>query len=226
MADGFVLSQLEWESIPGAYETELAAVLHPDAPLRCNTYLMRSPEYVMLTDPGTDNDQTDALAGLMLQWTRKIPRQAVVCLTHCHADHCLSASRILEKPGFMASLVCHKLAADALRSGDASMTGATILGTVNPHAAAAIALFALPTSAGVSRDMDTPGGKLRCLTIPIGQRDALQVYHTPGHSPDGLSFRVGGALMIGDVLCAEGPHCTRLPGYQAKELGHTLDKLL
>ncbi|BBD08609.1 MBL fold metallo-hydrolase [Desulfovibrio ferrophilus] len=226
MAGGTGFSQLEWDTIPGAYETELASVLRLDASNCCNSYLLRSPEYAILVDPGTDSDEADALAGLMAQFTREMPRQAMICLTHCHADHCLGASRILDTPGLIISLVCHKLAADALRNRDADLTGATVLDTATPHAAKAIALFALPTSAGVARDMETPGGSLRCLTIPIGPRDALQVYHTPGHSPDGLCFRVGGALITGDILCPEEPGMPRLPGHDPEELEHTLNKLL
>lgn len=219
-------NDLAWESIPGAYETDIAFIVRADdtAP-GCNTILLRSHEYAIVVDPGADTDRADGLALLLETMTREMPRQAMVCLTHCHAGHSLAASRILDKPGLIASLVCHKLAADALRQGDAVLTGAAILGTTAPRAASAIALFALPTCTGVARDMLTPGGPLRCVTIPIGPRDALQVYHTPGHSPDGLCFRMGGALMLGDILDMDEKARPALPGSDREELLRTLSKL-
>lgn len=102
-------------------------------------------------------------------------------------------------------LVCHVGGAQALRQGDASATLAGFMGVESPCYPDVMGLFAGPHPAGVERSMDTPGGGLRSLSIPIGTRDSLQVYHLAGHSPDSLCFRVGGVLFTGDVTELDEP---------------------
>lgn len=216
---------LRWTLIDGAYETELAP--GPPAADRadCNAYLLRTPEYVLVLDPGAAPARGDALADVLSTLTRGTGRNVVVFLTHCHADHCLCARRILDEPELSASLACHDMAAETLRGRGPDRSGAEILGLCAPSAPRAMGLFGR-AEGGVARDMRTPGGGLKSLAIPIGTRDAIQVYHTPGHSPDSLCFRVGGALFAGDVACDEEPGLPELPGRDPQRQAETLGKLL
>lgn len=216
--------QLPWRIIDGAYETELALGPSPDSAADCNTYLLRTPEYALVIDPGADAARAELLADALRALAYEMPRQVVVFLTHCHADHCHAMDRILDADNLTASLACHKAAADILRAGGGPLTGADKLHLDQPGASYALGLFAM-ADGGVTRDMDTPGGGLRSLSIPISARDALQIYHTPGHSPDGLSYRVGCALFVGDIPCTEDD-LPELPGHDPQELIATLNKLL
>ncbi|WP_461208315.1 MBL fold metallo-hydrolase [Desulfocurvus sp. DL9XJH121] len=211
--------RLAWRLIDGAYETELAEGLPRGCDAGCNTYVLRTPECVLVVDPGADQERALALPALLASPGRRMP---IVFLTHCHADHCSAAAALLDALGPAASLTCHDAATRALRGEDEDATGAGILGLPRPRAAQSMGLFA-PAGAGVLRDMRTPGGGLRCLSIPISGRDAAQVYHTPGHSPDSLCLRVGGALFIGDAACERRPE---LPGRDAERQAATLRKLL
>jgi glyoxylase-like metal-dependent hydrolase (beta-lactamase superfamily II) len=54
-------------------------------------------------------------------------------------------------------------------------------------------------------------------SIVIG-RGALEVLHTPGHTPGSICLRGGGFLLSGDTLFFEGVGRTDLPGGNQKQL--------
>lgn len=218
-------TQPQWEMLPGALDTAMLAFARRPGVLRCNTYLLRTPEYALVIDPGADLAQARAVADAARALTRELPRQAALCLTHCHLDHCAAAGTFLDALP-EATVVCHSAGAEALRRGDADLTLAALTALPIPALGDIHALFAGPGPAGVSRAMDTPGGGLRSLSIPIGPRDALQVYHTPGHSPDSVCYRVGGALFAGDLPFATGPGLVALPGWDGVQLAASLEKIL
>lgn len=217
--------ELDWRPIDGAYEAELALGPPPGSRADCNTYLLRTPEYALAIDPGADEDRAADLAVALRRMAREMPRQIVLLLTHCHADHCQAANGILATEGLTASLACHKQAADLLRAGDGEQAGDGAPGTPGSGAQHILGLFAL-AGGGTARDLATPGGGLRSLSIPISARDALRVYHAPGHSPDSLCFRVGCALFVGDIPCARRPEAPAPPESDRRELAATLEKLL
>ena len=218
-------TQPQWEMLPGALDTAMLAFARRPGVLRCNTYLLRTPEYVLVIDPGADQAQALAAADTARALTRELPRQAALCLTHCHLDHCAATGAFLDALP-EATVVCHSAGAEALRRGDADLTLAALTALAIPALGDIHALFAGPGPAGVSRAMDTPDGGLRSLSIPIGPRDALQVYHTPGHSPDSVCYRVGGALFAGDLPFATGPGLVALPGWNGVQLAASLGKIL
>jgi len=218
-------SQPQWELVPGALDTAMLAFARRPGVLHCNTYLLRTPEYVLVIDPGADEAQAGAAAATARALTRELPRQAALCLTHCHLDHCAAAGTVLSALP-EATVICHSAGAEALRQGDADLTLAALTALAIPALGDIHPLFAGPGPAGVSRAMDTPGGGLRSLSIPIGPRDALQVYHTPGHSSDSVCYRVGGALFAGDLPFATGPGLVALPGWDGAQLAASLEKIL
>jgi glyoxylase-like metal-dependent hydrolase (beta-lactamase superfamily II) len=70
-----------------------------------------------------------------------------------------------------------------------------------------------------------PPGDLRDLadgqSLAIGT-SALEVIHTPGHSPGGVSFRSGGDLWVGDTLFAGSIGRTDLPGGSFEQLAESI----
>lgn len=215
----------QWDMVPGALDTAMLTFARRPGVLRCNTYVLRTPQYVLVMDPGADAVQARAAGALAAGLLREAPLQAALCLTHCHLDHCAAAGEVLAALP-EATVVCHCQGAEALLRADPDLTLAGLTALRVPVLADVLPLFQGPGPAGVSRAMNTPGGGLRSLSIPIGPRDALQVYHTPGHSPDSVCYRVGGALFAGDLPFAAGPGLLRLPGWDGVQLAASLEKII
>ena len=75
------------------------------------------------------------------------------------------------------------------------------------HLAEQGAAFGLPPAAAPAEVHELRDGQ----RIPLG-KEILDVLHTPGHSPGGVSFRWGRILWVGDTLFAGSIGRTDLPG--------------
>jgi hypothetical protein len=63
-------------------------------------------------------------------------------------------------------------------------------------------------------------------TVPIGKGDHLEIYHTPGHSPDSLCIRVGSLLFVGDIFFATNPGVAGARGWSHRDLMQSILKIL
>lgn len=109
-------------------------------------------------------------------------RLTTLVLTHCHVDHIGSASFFREK--FRCTVVAHDLDADAVESGDPSLTAARWYNT------------RLPKTTVDSRLT----GELE--TITCGS-DEIHCLHTPGHTPGSISVyidRQGQRILFGQDI--------------------------
>lgn len=61
--------------------------------------------------------------------------------------------------------------------------------------------------------------------LPLGQLE-IKVYHTPGHTPGGLSFAIEDALFTGDLLFAGSVGRTDLPGGDFNTLIRSINRLM
>jgi len=59
-----------------------------------------------------------------------------------------------------------------------------------------------------------------------GGRDVMEIYHTPGHTPDGLCYRVGRFIFTGDIHLATTPGIIGLVGWDSAALEVTLNALI
>jgi hypothetical protein len=81
-----------------------------------------------------------------------------------------------------------------------------------PEARASEAI--LPTSClGPSKDSPLPVDVLK-----FGKQDRMEIFHTPGHSRDSLSFRLGEYLFVGDVPFAAESGVAGVGGWSAESL--------
>ncbi|RLC62233.1 MAG: MBL fold metallo-hydrolase [Chloroflexi bacterium] len=109
--------------------------------------------------------------------------------THCHFDHIGANAEIVAATG--APLAIHPAELPLLQAqGGAAMFGVTVQESPMP-------------------DVELEPGQV----LEVGEL-RLQVFHTPGHSPGGLTFYLEeeGAAFDGDVLFASGVGRTDLPG--------------
>lgn len=211
----------QWHPIPGAHSAEVYPYLLKPSVFSCNSFLIRTPQSLAVIDPGGLPEQTEALIGLIRDELKAEPRPIHVLLTHCHADHSLEIARggsWRELPDLKT--IIHARGADALRVADREITQAEILGCALPPFTPDIALFSSPP------DPSGAGASCRRETIPLSTRDALEAYPVPGHSPDAVCYRLGGAIFVGDLLAAVSPLIAGVPGWDRESLIASMQRIL
>ena len=114
--------------------------------------------------------------------------------THGHADHVLANNKVRELTG--APLWIHREDADMLNSGARNLS-AFIGGAVN---------------CGPADRLLEDGDELS-----IGDF-TLEVLHTPGHTPGGISLLADNVVFVGDTLFAESIGRTDFPGGSYSQL--------
>ena len=122
--------------------------------------------------------------------------------THGHADHIKYNAAV--KKRFRVPLYIHQLDEEMLQSPVKNFSSFWGMPIVSPSAD-----FFLKD-----------GQKLKFSNWEV------EVIHTPGHTPGGVSFQVGNWLFTGDTLFAGGVGRVDLPGSSLASLKDSLSKLL
>jgi len=121
--------------------------------------------------------------------------------THGHVDHICGNREMKTKTG--ASLIIHE--------GDAPMLGHT-----SPMLLQMFGAEDSPPADITVKDGDT---------ITVGNV-SLQVIHTPGHSPGGMSLYIKGFVFTGDTLFVESVGRTDLQGSSASQMFRSIQEKL
>lgn len=211
-----------WTRIPGTRDVDLLSFVCKPSICYANAYLLRGPEALVVIDPGADLRTAGGIRTLLLDLVRERPRPVFVLLTHCHHDHGASVP-LFQDPEVGGVLVCHHLALQALIRRDPDATLYTYYGNESAEVRGGFPLFGdrpapeLPDLLCVHPGRDRPGASLR-----LGLGDVLDIHHTPGHTPDGLTFRVGACLFPGDLPFAANSGIAGVPGWDARGLRDSL----
>jgi len=160
-------------------------------PLEVLAYLVACPETgeAVLIDPAAEHERLAALAG------RESARVRHVLFTHGHTDHLASPTLCRERWGCTTWLHAADVALFAREDVRAELAR---------H-------FGLPPADPVDRHLEH-GQVLEVGTL------ALEVRHTPGHTPGCCCFLVGGSLFSGDTLFCGAVGRTDLIGADLDEL--------
>lgn len=149
--------------------------------LGVNVYLIDGGNEWLLIDIGFE-DTVGEIVELIRQMDFSLSNCKMVIATHADADHiqgCAKSKELLK-----AKVVAHPLSVGPLESGDVIQTYASI------------------KAQGI--DIPMPPCKIDLLlnegeTIQVGNLE-LAVWHTPGHTPGQLSFKMGNLLFSGDNI--------------------------
>jgi len=234
------LAPLIWQPVPGAPEASINPLIRKIDTISSNSYLIATEDAIILIDPGGLPEQVEQLSRAIAECRAKKDRPVFVFLTHAHIDHFIG---VQSNPAFASSGVAvfavQQSGAVALESGDGRLTQADLLQTtISPmkiglhlltderaRLPGVMASLCFPNGAEITivhdRTHDNPAG-LPHERVQFGHGPALDVFHTPGHSPDSICLKMGSVLFIGDLLFAANPGIAGLIGWSQEALVQSL----
>jgi glyoxylase-like metal-dependent hydrolase (beta-lactamase superfamily II) len=227
---------IEWQPVPGAPEAALYPLIRKIDAISSNSYILTSPDVIILIDPGGLPEQAEHLLKVIGTCRAENDRPLFVFLTHAHTDHFVG---IQADPAFAhpdtAVFAVQQAGACALESGDTTVTLSDLMQVPFFPVKVGLHLFSRERPDPCSEDMSFPNGARITITrdqtgpsglprerIEFGPGPALTVYHTPGHSPDSICLQIGELLFTGDLLFAASPGIAGLTGWSQETLIHSL----
>jgi len=234
------LTSLAWQPLPGADGAEIYPLIRKLDTISSNSYLIATCDALILIDPGGLPEQAEALAQVIGTCREEHDRPVFVFLTHAHIDHFLGVQPV---PAFAHSgaviFAVQECGALSLEKGDSSITQAGLFSTeVSPMKVALHLLtpersacpntpcqLAFSNSAEITITRDSAGEGSESLdreTIRFGNGPPLEVYHTPGHSPDSICLKMGSVVFCGDILFAASPGIAGIAGWSQDDLIRSL----
>jgi glyoxylase-like metal-dependent hydrolase (beta-lactamase superfamily II) len=166
---------------PGVIELNLQA----GRPLGVNLYLIDGGTEWVLIDVGQE-DTLDEVIELVRKLDFPLSKCKMLIATHADADHVQGLAKARER--LKAKTAAHPRAAAAIENGDA----------VETYASISAQDFHIPMPP-CKIDVKLDEGDV----VKVGKLK-LEVWHTPGHTPGQLSFRLGGLLFSGDNIYKDG----------------------
>jgi len=231
-----VLTPLVWQPLPGADGAAIYPLVRKLDSVSSNSYLIETQDVIILIDPGGLPEQTEQLSQLIGECRSGRDRPVFVFLTHAHVDHFIGA---LTVPAFAhletAVFAVQERGGEALLRGEAEMTQAALFERLFPPLKTGMHIFprswesdtgipvsrAFPNGATVTVTYGwsgVDGHELPRALLEFGDGPALEVFFTPGHSPDSICLRMGGLLFIGDLLFAANPGVAGSCGWNQESL--------
>jgi hydroxyacylglutathione hydrolase len=166
----------------------------------CNTYLLRSAEKNILVDPGHAayfEHVTEPLRRLQMT----VDDIDLVICTHAHPDHIEAVQRLADAPALF---------------------------TLHEEEWKLVLSMAPYVKASMNIDIERfkPDFFLTEGALTVGDIE-LAVYHTPGHSPGGVTLHWpnAGALLTGDLIFRGGLGRTDLPGGDGQKLKESIKRM-
>jgi glyoxylase-like metal-dependent hydrolase (beta-lactamase superfamily II) len=231
-----------WQPVEGAPLSFFCPLTRKIDIISSNSYLIATPDVIVLIDPGGLPEQAEQLLQLIGECQKKQDRPVFIFLTHAHIDHFAS---VLSVPSFTypetAVFAVQEQGAESLERGDAKLTQADLLGRTIPKMKVGLHLFprtwesdaGLPVRQAFSNGAmvtityirSGTGGNLPSARLEFGNGPAVEVCPAPGHSPDSICIRIGGLLFIGDLLFAASPGVAGLFGWDRDALIQSLERI-
>ena len=150
-----------------------------------NVYLIDGGTEYVLIDIGQE-DTLDEVIDLIRAMDFPLSKCKLLIATHADADHVQGLAKAKER--LRCKAAAHPQAATTLESGDTVQTYASI-------PAQGVDIPMPPVKVEVKLN---GGDKLKVGKV------TLDIWHTPGHTPGQLSFRLGNLLVSGDNIYKDG----------------------
>ncbi len=172
MPDGNAsLNSLVWQPLPGAEGAWIFPLIRKLDTISSNSYLIATPDVILLIDPGGLPDQAEQLSQAIEECRREQERPFFVFLTHAHIDHFIG---ILDAPAFAhpetAVFAVEERGSAALESGDPNLTQADLFERELPPMKVGLHLFprSWEADAGMPVSEAFPNGAMITITYTRG----------------------------------------------------------
>jgi glyoxylase-like metal-dependent hydrolase (beta-lactamase superfamily II) len=222
-----------WLPVSGSPGARIKLLLRRADALCCNSYIISTPPALLVIDPGAIDDQTQLIRQVLLDELSRAQRPVLFLLTHCHHDHSRSLEFWRRQQEIPVGLLAHEAGAAAIAGGNTELTLAYIFSqdfppvTVDyPVAFSGRGELALPGGLLISEPLVSEHEQMKYRQLRLGDGLTLELYQTPGHSPDSICLRLGPLLFTGDILLADKPGVTGNPGWSKVQLLKTLRFML
>lgn len=231
------------QSVPGTRNITIYPLLRKIDLMSSNSYILSCPGQIALIDPGGLESQINILEDEIQILQDEMPRPLVVYLTHVHIDHWHQLARC--KPSSQLSkafLAVQETGALALEMNDPLLPLSTLLGRPMSAVPVAIKLLSeLDKTILCCDSLDLSGFRFDYVTksrriaedvvlhsqiVSLGNDDHMEIYHAPGHSPDGICIRTGSMLFVGDIFFAPNPGMAGAYGWNQLDLMQSILKIL
>lgn len=249
------MQTMVFQPIKDTRETAIFPFIRKIDLMSSNSYILSAQNQIALIDPGGLEDQSDLLIREIDLLQDENPRPTVVYLTHVHIDHWIQVHRMMASlPAKQTFVAAQKAGALALECGDCNLTLASLLGKSIKGVSVPIKLLSGAGSDHASFDrawenrdfadrsaIDLNGWNyeyatdsigildglvLQSQTISLGGGDTLEIFHTPGHSPDSISLRAGPLLFLGDLFFAPNPGTAGAYGWNRQDFMNSILKVI
>lgn len=240
---GDSLESGKWEEVPGLEGVLLYPYIRKVDITSSNAYILSFQDAIVVIDPGGIREQAEIILREIESNQKGSERPVFIILSHIHLDHCLVA---LNHPGFAnlpgCFLCAHDRGATSLECGDRKATIADLIDLDFPKTEVDIHLFCRE-SAESGQEKSTRHARVPLSVLPpmsenIGGRiidsqiirlengDEIEIYHTPGHSPDSICIRAGNILFCGDLPFATAPGIAGITGWDRNKLDETIEGII
>jgi glyoxylase-like metal-dependent hydrolase (beta-lactamase superfamily II) len=227
----------------GSNDSEIYPYIRKIDLMSSNSYIVSTRDQIAFIDPGGLDDQLDNLFGIVASMYDARHRPVVIYLTHVHVDHCLKLDRCLECQDLGPILLAaQEKGALALETRDPNVTLATLLEKQLGEVTVDLKLLS-SGDRGLKGEqtIDLMGTNLvstrksikvlhlsvlESQVIQLGGGDQMEIYHTPGHSPDSICMRVGNVLFLGDLFYAPNPGMAGAYGWNQSDLLSSIQKII
>ncbi|MBR1368662.1 hypothetical protein RJ53_03720 [Methanocalculus chunghsingensis] len=207
-----------WNRIPGCDNISIYPIIRKIDTVSSNSFLLASDTECILLDPGGLATQTDEILSVIRGKKEEGCMLERILLTHTHIDHSFSLLHNDELRGYADRVCTHISGAEVLRTGDTGISQAALLGREMHPCTIGMPLFL--------EEGDTAGCGLKEEEISFTDEMSILAYHTPGHSPDSICYRLGNNLFIGDTLFIGAPGVAGSVGWSKNDCISSLHGLM